>query len=168
MKTYSLNSLAESFEIDRSTMVRALKNTQPDAEVTRGRPTWKIASAACALDQHRRKAGNSPGKSDSANHRYNAIDPKLQSLYSQLDAADATLRALPTIAKRRAFAIKSLRPMIDEMQRMLKIVGSANDQDPEFTGLISDKLFMLALRGLEKPCDWTQSETWDAMNVETD
>jgi hypothetical protein len=168
MKTYSLNSLAESFEIDRSTMVRALKSTHPDAEVTNGRPTWKIASAARALDQHRRKTGISVGASDSTSHGHNPIDSKLQSLYSQLDAADATLRALPTLAKRRAFAIKSLPPIIDEMQRMLKLVGSANGQDPEFTGLISDKLFMLALRGLEKPCEWTQGETWNAMNIETD
>ena len=65
MQTYSLNALAESFEIDRSTMVRALKNTQPDAEVTSGRPTWKIASAARALESHRRKAGTGIGNSDS-------------------------------------------------------------------------------------------------------
>jgi hypothetical protein len=120
------------------------------------------------LEQHRQKTGNSVGNSDSAGHGYNPIDTKLQSLYSHLDAADAMLRALPKLAKRQAFAIKSLRPIIDETQRMLKIVGDANGQDPEFTGLISDKLFMLALRGLEKPCEWTQSETWDAMNIETD
>ncbi|MGZ3348711.1 MAG: hypothetical protein ACXU89_07175 [Xanthobacteraceae bacterium] len=165
MKTYSLNSLAESFEIDRSTMVRALKNTLPDAEVTRGRPTWKISSAARALEQHRRKTGNSAGNSDSARDGYNPIDPKLQSLYSQLDIAEATLRALQTLAKRRAFAITSLRPIIDAAQRMQHVVGEVNGQDPEVTGLFSDKLYMLALRGLEKPCGWTQSETWNAMNV---
>ena len=129
MKTYSLNSLAESFEIDRSTMVRALKNTLPDAEVTHGRPTWKIATAARALEQHRGKTGNSAGNSDSASHGYNPIDPKLQSLYLQLDAADATLRALPTLAQRRAAAIESLRPIIDATQRMQRIVGRENHQD---------------------------------------
>jgi hypothetical protein len=35
-------------------------------------------------------------------------------------------------------------------------------------GLVSDKLYMLALRGLEEPCGWTRSETWAAMSVEAD
>jgi hypothetical protein len=168
MKTYSLNSLAESFEIDRSTMVRALKNTLPDAEVTPGRPTWKISSAASALEQHRRRTGNSVGNGDGPRRSYNPIDPRLQSLYSQLHTAEATLRALPTLAKRRAAAIKSLRPIIDATQRMQQIVGKSNGQDPEIAGLISDDLYMLALRGLEEPCQWTMSETWAAMSVETD
>jgi hypothetical protein len=168
MKTYSLNSLAESFEIDRSTMVRALKNTLPDAEVTRGRPTWKIASAARALEQHRRKTGNSADNNDSANQGYSPIEARLQSLFSQLHAAEVTLRTLPTLIKRRAFAINSLRPIIDETQRTQQFVGKSNGQDPEFAGLISDKLYMLALRGLEEPCQWTMNETWAAMSVETD
>ena len=164
MKTFSLNSLAESFEVDRSTMVRALKNTQPDAEVTRGRPMWKIASAARALEEHRRKTGNS----DSAGRGHNPTDEKLRSFYSQLHAAEATLRDLPTSAKRRAFAIESLRPIIESTQRMQRIVGAANNQEPVFTGLLIDEMYMLTLRGLEEPCGWTQSETWAAMNIETD
>jgi hypothetical protein len=165
MQTYSLNSLAESFEIDRSTMVRALKNTLPDAEVTHGRPTWKIASAARALEQHRRKTGNSVGNSDSAGH---PLDSKLRSLFSQLHSAEATLRKLPTLAKRRDFAIGSLSRIIDATQQMQHIVGAANNQDPVFTGLLGDEMYMLTLRGIEEPCGWTRSETWAAMNVEPD
>jgi hypothetical protein len=71
------------------------------------------------------------GNSDGGSHGYNPIDPTLQLLYSQLDAADATLRALPTLAKRRAFAIKSLRSIIDATQRMEQVVGRENNQDPE-------------------------------------
>jgi hypothetical protein len=95
-------------------------------------------------------------------------DPRLMPLYAQFDAAEMTLRKLSTLAKRRAFAVNTLRPIIMETQRMLQIVGKANGRDPEFTGLIMDKMYMLSLRGLEEPCQWTQSETWAAMNVDED
>jgi hypothetical protein len=104
---------------------------------------WKIASVARTSEQHRHKTRNSAGNNNRASHGYNPIDPKLQSLYSQLDAADATLRALRTLAKRRVFAIKSLRPTIDATQRMEQFVGR---EDPEVTGLFSDKLYMSMLR----------------------
>jgi hypothetical protein len=169
VKTHSLNSLSEAFEVDRSTMVKALRDVPGDAENTKGRPTWKTSTAAQALEAHRRKTGNSFGNADSvgSGSHYNPVDPRLASLYSQLNTADAALRQLPTLAKRRAAAINSLRPIIDQSQRMLKAVGKASGQDPVFTGLISDKLYLLALRGLEEPCGWTQNETWEAMNVET-
>jgi hypothetical protein len=171
MKTYSLNALAECLEVDRSTMVRALKNTLPDAEVTDGGPTWKISTAASALEQHRRKtgsSGNAAPNEESVSPGYNPIDPRLQFLYSRLDAADARLTALPTLARRRAFAIRSLRPILDATQRMEQVVGEERNQDPEVAGLFSDSLYTLALRGLEGPCSWTQSETWAAMKDPTD
>jgi len=91
-------------------------------------------------------------------------DPRLTSLYAQFDAAEMTLRKLKTVPARRAFAVNTLRPIIAETQRMLQIVGKANGRDPEFTGLLMDKMYLLSLRGLEEPCRWSQSETWDAMN----
>jgi hypothetical protein len=56
VKTFSANSLAEQFEIDRGVAVRALRSTKPDATVS-GKPQWKIATAAKALEKHRAKNG---------------------------------------------------------------------------------------------------------------
>jgi hypothetical protein len=166
MKTYSLNALAEAFECDRGTMVRALRDVPADSEITPGRLTWKISTAGRAFEAHRRRTGN--GTDDSSSLDFNPIDSRLQILYSQFDAADAMMRTLTTLVERRAFAINTLRPIIDATQRMQLVVGSANKQDPEITGLFSDKLYMLSLRGLEEPCGWAQSETWDAMSVGKD
>src|SRR5712672_1328321 len=160
MKTYSVNSLAENFEVDRATLVRALKNTAPDAEVTKGRPTYKTSTAARALEAHRQKAGNTGSSGDG----YKPIDPRLASLYAMFDQADSAMRKLPTLIKRRTAALNLIRPIIMETQRMQMIVGKENGQDPEITGLFCDKMYMLALRGLEGPCDWSQDETWDAIN----
>ena len=48
------------------------------------------------------------------------------------------------------------------------VVGRDRNQDPEITGLYSDNLYMLSLRGLEATCQWTQTETWAAMNDQTE
>jgi len=61
MQTYTLNRAAEMLEVDRSTMVRALKNTPPDAEKGK-RQSFKISTAARALERHRAAVGTStPG-----------------------------------------------------------------------------------------------------------
>ena len=59
MKTYSTNYLAEAFEVDRATATRALRDITPDQEQTRGRPTFKIASFARALELHHLKSESS-------------------------------------------------------------------------------------------------------------
>jgi hypothetical protein len=64
--------------------------------------------------------------------------------------------------------VNTLRPIIDQMQRMFIVVGGLNGEDTSFTGLKSDDLYRLALRGLENPCQWSTNETWTAMNAETD
>ena len=68
MQTHSVNSLAEQFEVDRGTMVKALKSVSPDLEKTRGRPTYKISTAARALEAHQKKrnGGEVGGESTSA------------------------------------------------------------------------------------------------------
>jgi hypothetical protein len=164
VQTFSTNSLAEQFEIDRGTMVRALKNVLPDAELTPGRPTFKVATAAAALDVHRRSTGGRPNKTPD----FDAVDPRLQPFYDAIDRAEAAMRKLKTLPARRAAAIDTLRPILDETQRMQILVGKETGQEPEITGLLSDRLYMLALRGLEAPCQWSQSETWAAMCVEAE
>jgi hypothetical protein len=164
MQTHSTNSLAEMFEVDRSTIVKALRNVPPDSEKTKGRPTFKVSTAARALDAHRRISGNAIGNRKG----HGSVDPRMAIVYSELESAEAAVCALPTLAKRRAFAMNTMRPIIDHMQRLIIVVGGLSGEDPAFTGLKSDDLYRLALRGLETPCQWSTSETWTAMNAETD
>jgi hypothetical protein len=91
MQTFPLNALAEQFEVDRSTMVRAMRGVPPDLVKRGNRPTWKTATAARALEAHRAKTngGNGP-------------DPTLTALYVQFDDAEKAMRALPTLDERRA------------------------------------------------------------------
>lgn len=65
MKTYSLNALSEMFEIDRAVSVRCTRETAFDEESTKGRPTYKIATFARALELHHLK--NASANNASAN-----------------------------------------------------------------------------------------------------
>jgi hypothetical protein len=58
METFSLNKLAEQFECDRGTLVKAMRRVRPDLEITKGRPLWKIATAAKALRAHHQKTND--------------------------------------------------------------------------------------------------------------
>jgi transposase len=105
METFSVNRLSETLEVDRSTMVRALKNTPPDAEKTPGRPTFKISTAAKALEAHRRAVGTStPG--GGSNYRRMALIDEEEATFATLDKQFERLEAEPSIEKRRALSLK--------------------------------------------------------------
>jgi hypothetical protein len=154
MKTYSANSLAEHFEVDRRTMVRCLRSQPPDAEVTAGRPTWKISTVAKALEAHRRKMdGGGDG-----------IDPTLARLYQRFDAADAAMRALPELEARRA-AARFLAPLIAKIDAAMRAHGRAVGVDPELIDLRAGRVFLLTMRGFEGPCAWSLDECWEQLEV---
>src|ERR1700675_1016262 len=104
MQTYSLNHLAEQFEVDRSTMLKAMRNIAPDIVKRGNRPEWRVASAAKALEAHRRKADGNITSGD---------NPALQALYAEYDAAEKAMAALPTLAERRE-AARATAPLIRE------------------------------------------------------
>ena len=61
--THTAHALSELLETDRATMIRCLRPVPPDAQ-TRGRPTWRIGTAARALEAHRRKSEGGKGGPD--------------------------------------------------------------------------------------------------------
>jgi hypothetical protein len=158
MQTYSLNSLAESFEVDRGTMVKAMRSVPPDFVKRGNRPTWKTSTAARALEAHRRK--NDGGNIAGGNN------PTLQALYDRFDAADAAMRILPTLEARRE-AAREMAPLIAEIDRAVRTHCRIGD-DPDHVGLRADRMYQLALAGLRGPCQWSHDETWAIMGEATD
>jgi hypothetical protein len=153
MQTHSTNRLGEMLERDRGTVVKALRNTPPD-RVVKGKPQWKIATASRAVEAHLR-ASDGGGNGGGA-------DPTLTQLYARFDQADATMRALPELEQRRAAARRMAVP-IAEIDRAVRAHGRSVGADVELTDMRADRMYMLALRGLEGPCEWTQAETWELM-----
>jgi hypothetical protein len=167
MQTFSLNSLSESFECDRGTLVKALRDVPADFEKSKTRPEWKISTAARALDAHRHRTGRADRHSTGRSSRENvdgAIDPRLQRHYDAFDEADASMRRLKTVEARRQAAI-SMGPQIAKMDTLQRQLSLDNGNDEELTELRSDRLFLLCLRGLEGPCNWSMSDVWEACDV---
>ena len=145
MQTHSVNSLAEQFEVDRGTLVKALRDIPPDFEKSKTRPEWKISTAAQALDAHRRSSGRSDrhrtGRSRHE-HTDGTIDPRLQRHYDAFDQADTSMRRLKTVEARRQAAI-GMGQQIAKMDALQRQLSLAAGTDEELTELRSDKLFFL-------------------------
>jgi hypothetical protein len=154
MKTLSANAIAETFERDRGVVIRALRDTKPDAMVS-GKPQWKVATAARALERHNRVSDGG--------HNGSGIDPGLAAIHAEFDAKYAAVVAAPSLAKRRAMALK-LAPLIGEMDRTFREVSRANGQDDEVVQLRADRLYMLVLIGFEKCCEWSRQQTFEMMD----
>jgi hypothetical protein len=162
LQTYSVNALAESFEIDRGTMVKALRNVPPDVEKTKGRPLWKISTASNALEAHRRRMGTSKGGNNGG-----APHPRLEAIFAEYDKAEAAMRALKTLGERRR-AARAMVPMIQHMDRMTRKIGIANGHDDELVHLRADVIYRLCLRGFEAACGWSSDEVWKEFNPDDD
>ena len=169
MQTNSLNFLAEQFEVDRGTLAKAMRNVPPDFEKTKGRPQWKISTAARALEAYRKNSDRTIGGRN--NHLASTDDgwrdPILTTLYAEYDKADATMRKLPSLDARRKAAI-AMAPMIARMDRKIRERGVENGNGGELTGLRADQIFRLCMRGFERCCGWSQAEVWEVMDVTAD
>jgi hypothetical protein len=158
MQTFALNALAEQFECDRSTMVRAMRGVPPDLVKRGNRPQWKVATAARALEAHRRKQG---GGNDTSNR-----DPEVERLSTEFEDRLAALRNLPALEDRRE-AVRALAPLIAEVGRATRALGHRNGNG-ELADLISDQMMMLMTRGFCEPCAWNGDEAFSAGMVPDD
>ncbi|KJC44813.1 hypothetical protein UP09_14275 [Bradyrhizobium sp. LTSP885] len=166
MKTESANALSQLFEIDRATMLRALRTTPPDAG-DGSRPTWKVSTAANALAAHRASVARVDSRqhlnrNGTASADTNYQDPLLVQLHAQFDEANARLRTLPTLEARRRAAIDMV-PVIGRVDAALRERGRLNGLDADAVDLRADSLYALQLRKFEAPCQWTIAEVWAAM-----
>jgi hypothetical protein len=157
MKTFSANAIAETFERDRGVVVRALRNTKPDAMVS-GRPQWKVATASRALESHNR--ANDGGSTT-------GTDPELMAVYRAFDMKFDAMVALPTLPQRRA-AARKLAPVVAAMDRASRQRGRANGAGDELADLRADQLFRLCMRGFEAPCKWSSTECWQNLDDTAD
>jgi hypothetical protein len=154
MQTFSINSAALLLERDRRTLTKALLAIKPD-EKERGQARWKMSTIVAALAALERPAAGS------ANTGSNPLE------YAAFDRAYDEMKALPTLAKRRAAAVK-LVPMIENMMTAVRAHGLANGEDPFVTGLRSDRIYQLTLIGFKMPCEWTHEQAWQHLCIDVD
>jgi hypothetical protein len=169
VKTESINALSSAFECDRATLVKALRNVPADAEQVPGRPTWKISTAINALMAHRAR---NP-RADSRRQHFNGSggpdadwrDPVLMQLFAEEDEASANMRRQPTLDGRRK-AAREMVPLLSRIYVAIRERGRANGLNPDATDYRADHMYLVGLRGFEKPCEWSEVETRSAMALE--
>ena len=155
MKVFSINALAELLEKDRQTIVRALRGTPADATEKR-QPRWRMATAVAALERHNRASkGNSGGDGQ---------DPLLKSLFEKFDKEYNSMRALKTLDARRKASL-ALGPLIGEIDTVMRAHGRDMGAGDELSDLRADKLFLLCMRGFERPCQWSFDEVRLNLNI---
>jgi hypothetical protein len=155
MKLFSVNALAELLELDRQTVVRALRGTPADGK-ERGQPRYKMKTAVTAMERHSGSDGNGQSNGNSGN----APNPPE---YSQFDTAFAALEALPTLPARRKAAI-AIMPKLHAMIAALVVQGRDGDEHPQHTQLRGERVYQLMMLGFQSPCQWSHDEVWHHLN----
>ena len=155
MKTFSVNAIAELLERDRATVIRALRETPPDA-TERRQPRWKMATAVAALERHNRA---------NSDDTLGGNDPALAAAYAKLDEAIEAMEIAPSLEDRRSMAINSVKPLLAATDRMLRTAGIVAGQDAELVHLRADHLGFVMLRTFERPCQWSLNEARKAIGV---
>jgi hypothetical protein len=155
MQTFTLNRLSEMLEIDRGTMQRALRNTPPDAESGK-RQSYKISTAAKALERHRRAVGTSNGGGD---HGRRSLIDEEEATFAELDRQFERLEAEPDIEKRRAL---SLKMQVGKTINTLEELFQATNEQDDFGAILqiaTDKMIGAARSKLIDRLD-----LWDAVD----
>jgi hypothetical protein len=174
MQTYPLNALAEQFEVDRSTMVKAMRDVPTDLVKPGNRPTWKIATAEKALAAYKQRIADTRRyKEEAKNEGSERVNAELQAMFDQLMAADAEMRAIGSLSGRRAFAKKTLLPLLRSVDRAMRDDGRAHGEPHMLTDLRCDQhLRVFLVSGLGPDAsnspEWSPSECWGAYNAGAD
>jgi hypothetical protein len=133
MQTFPLNALAEQFEVDRSTMVRAMRNVPADLVKPGNRPTWKTATAARALEAHRQKRNG--GGNGGTGPTQLALADRIEADFETFDAGFAKLEAEPYLERRRKLDKQlGVGKIIGDLDRLMK---AANEGLGEGEGLFA-------------------------------
>jgi hypothetical protein len=140
METFALNRLAEAFEVDRSTMVRAMRHVPPDLVKPGNRPTWKTSTAARALERHRQKNDGGNGRGLSYPGLPQLID-KIESDFNAFDAGFAKLEAEPDLARRRKLDKQlGVGALIGGLDRQLRQANAAISEERGLGALVGEHL----------------------------
>jgi hypothetical protein len=168
VKTHSINNLSLELEVDRATLVRALRDVAPDAGSETSRPTYKILTAVNALAVQRAKNPRADGRKNfnmgTENGYDNWRDPLLMQLFAQQDQAEEFMASQPTLEDRRKAAV-AMVPLLGNVHTAIRERGRANRHDPDLCDYRADQLYLVGLRAFEKPCEWSEAETRSAMSL---
>jgi hypothetical protein len=152
----SVNAAAEMLERTRRTVKRALRNTPPDS-YEHGQPRWRLPKIIQALE-----SSGAPMTQPRYAVTGNDLVDQCDAAFAQFDAAFEKLKALPTLATRRAAAIK-LFPMAEMAIAAMQARDAADGLHPDHVALRGDRVFHLLMIRFEGPCGWSRNQVWEQL-----
>jgi hypothetical protein len=168
MQTFPLNALAESFEVDRSTMLRAMRDTPPD-EVKKGnRPAWKTSTAAKALERHHRRKNESGSNGRSSYPGLPQLVDQIEADFEAFEAGFAQLEAEPDLERRRKLDKKlGVGKLIGGLDRRMKEASAAIGEERSMSALVGDHLLGDLINRYLTICDyWPDDAELDKLRAE--
>jgi hypothetical protein len=126
LKTFSVNALAELFELDRQTVVRSLRGTPADGK-ERGQPRWRMKTAVGAIERHNRVNN---GGAVHVGGRLGQIADELERLHAELDAAIDLIKSLPDLDSKQPHS----RAAMQLIHRIDLLFNEANELDTSGSG----------------------------------
>jgi hypothetical protein len=154
MKLSSVNALAELFELDRQTVVRALRGVASDGK-ERGQPRYRMKTAVKAIERHSH-ASNGISASARGPDRLGVIADELEPLHEELDAAIKLVRSLPDMGAKQPHSRAGMRLLerIDTLYNEANVILKAEDSaslSPYVTPQIVGTYFRLLLAAAYGP-----------------
>jgi hypothetical protein len=155
---FSISGAATALNRSNRTVTRALQGVRAD-EIRSGLKLWAMSTIIrCINERTRAPLVNAA-----------STNAELRELFEQIDDADAEMRAIESLAGRRAYARKTLLPLLHEVDRAMRADGKACGEDERLTSLRCDqhlRVFLVSGLGPDatNACDWSPSECWSAYN----
>jgi hypothetical protein len=151
---------SEALGRTRRTITHALQGVKPDA-IRSGLKLWSMRRIIDAVNSNSRAPVLTGSPTTSG----------LQAMFDQLTATDGEMRAISSLEGRRAFARKTLLPLLHEVDQAMRRDGRANGEQEMLTDLRCDqhlRVFLVSGLGPDATngCDWShtrRSRLWTSL-----
>jgi len=156
---FSVSAASDAIKRSRRTISKALANVKP-AAIRSGLKLWRMADIIEAVN--RNTEAPLITKSTESGTVLTGVAAQCAIKFEEWDKAYDALKALPTLAARRATAHK-MRPLYNEALELMRERDTGYNLDPEHVQLRYDHIGSLMKRCFEDACKWTSLEAMIAM-----
>ena len=166
MKTFSANAIAEMLERDRATVVRALRNTPPDA-TERKQPRWKMSTAVAAVDALPGTNYEKPRRRTTHSTGDGWVDERIRKAYDSVLEMYDELAAIDDLGQRRT-AAKKWGPAIQSNNINLRLWNVENGHSEELAEHRAECLWHMSINFVRRLCEWSDEEAHDELVIPND
>jgi hypothetical protein len=165
MDEFSINRLASMLDVDRATLLRALKDTPADAG-SEPKPLFRVSRAVKALDHHRGKLDRRR-KSDNGGGAVTVDQQRMFVMFVRLDDLHGKIEGAETVEERRRLMREEFFPLLPATTTAMREDSKQSGEDERYGGLRIHEHERMQLVTLRHCCGWNSDEVLHEFNVAT-